>query len=219
MVEIFYTHFPQPLPDRLWQQYLEMLPLKLRERTMRYRRWQDQHAHVLGKLLLQKGLVQKGYDSTMLSEIQYTAENRPYLNNNIDFNISHTGNYVVCALSNDTTLGIDIEEVKTIDFNDFKNTMNPDQWQEINTAQDPIRKFFEYWTIKESLIKADGRGLSIPLTELIWQDGTIICDNKRWYYQSIHIAENIPCYIATSKPVMGLKVQKTDFSDFDSLDS
>lgn len=213
MIKVLYAHFPKRLPDTLQKQYLNCLPQRFRESTARYRRWEDQHAHMLGKLLLRLGLERHGYGQDVLSELHYTFENRPYLPDNTDFNISHTDNYVVCAIAKDMILGIDIERIKPIDFSDFDITMNEIQWKEIKEATDPTRQFFEYWTLKESLIKADGRGLSIPLTELVWKDSQLQHDGRKWHFQSVYIADEIPCHVASNKPEESVTLEKIDFTD------
>ena len=43
----------------------------------------------------------------------------PNLSNNLDFNISHSGQFVVCAISNSIPVGIDIEKIKEIEIESF----------------------------------------------------------------------------------------------------
>lgn len=80
------------------------------------------------------------------------------------FNISHSGDWVVCCTCN-FPIGVDVEQIKPIDFtiakrffstNEYKNLMN-------KNVQQRLPYFFELWTLKESYIKAIGKGLSIPL--------------------------------------------------------
>ena len=79
----------------------------------KYRRWQDAHAYLYGKLLLKEAISQLGFDHS-LEFMQKTKYGKPYFkNNDFGFNISHSGEYIVCVISTDEkqNLGIDIEEI------------------------------------------------------------------------------------------------------------
>lgn len=84
--------------------------------------------------------------------------------NNIHFNISHSGNWVVCAIS-DFPVGIDVEVIKPIDLDIAKRFFSEDEYSALlnQTEEDKPKYFFKLWTLKESYIKAVGKGLSIPL--------------------------------------------------------
>src|ERR1044072_4992363 len=139
------------------------MPEPLQEKNLKYLRWQDRHAHLFGKMLLGEALQKFGLDSTCLHTLQYNEYDRPYIPGDIDFNISHAGEYVLCAIGRNVRLGIDIEKIHAVDFSDFENVMTDEQWKIIKNNDNPLKTFFSYWAIKESVIKADSRGLSIPL--------------------------------------------------------
>ena len=102
------------------------------------------------------------------SEISYFKNlyGKPYINvyPRIYFNISHSGNYVCCAMS-DSEIGIDVEEIqKSMEFTTFKNLFTEDEWEQIlNEENDSHETFFSLWTLKESYIKKIGKGLSKDL--------------------------------------------------------
>lgn len=53
-----------------------------------------------------------GYDKDYDYDIKLTANNKPeYADKNIHFNLSHTGDYVVCAIS-ENAVGVDIEHTR-----------------------------------------------------------------------------------------------------------
>ena len=70
------------------------------------------------------------------------------------FNISHSHGYI--ALVIDTVpVGIDIEKIRPVD-NDLKDYISsPEEKEYIHDDQ----SFFEIWTSKESLVKANGKGI------------------------------------------------------------
>jgi len=212
LIHLLYTSFRVPLTEKVYLSYLNALPERLKEKNTGYIRWEDKHAHLFGKLLLLKGLQMLNYDSGVLEQIVYKKYDRPFLNSHIDFNISHSGQYVVCALATDMHLGIDIEEIKEINFDDFKEVMTDKQWKDITNAEDSSKEFFKYWTIKESVIKADSRGMSIPLTEIHVNASMAYCESKLWNIQEIKLDRNYCCYLASDKKNMKINIRQIDFA-------
>jgi 4'-phosphopantetheinyl transferase len=80
------------------------------------------------------------------------------------FNISHSGDWVVCAVDN-LPVGIDVEKIHDVDLNLSARFFSEEEHKYLLSLEISKRRnsFFELWTLKESYIKADGRGLSIPL--------------------------------------------------------
>lgn len=92
---------------------------------------------------------------------------KPYIKEyaQFNFNISHSGNFVVCAIDNNP-IGIDIEEVKYIEYEDIaKNFFAMSEFDYIikNDSYSSLSRFYEIWTLKESFIKCCGQGLAMPL--------------------------------------------------------
>lgn len=85
----------------------------------------------------------------------------------IEFNLSHAKDLIACAVTKNTPLGIDVEYTKRKSdtyklapryFSDYEvNNLEALPYEEQRVA------FYNYWTLKESYIKACGDGLSIPL--------------------------------------------------------
>ena len=85
------------------------------------------------------------------------------------FNLSHTKGMIVCGVTLQADLGVDVEyihrrsatsKVAEVKFSE-QEVAELEQWPQ---AQQKAR-FFDYWTLKESYIKAVGGGLSIPLEQ------------------------------------------------------
>jgi 4'-phosphopantetheinyl transferase len=212
-IEIQYTLFKKPLPDKVYSHYLNHMPALLQEKNLQFLKWQDRHLNLFGKLLLCKGLKAYGYDKDVLENLKYNKYGRPFLNKNIDFNISHSGEYVVCIIGKNLKLGIDIEEIKEIEFKDYKMVMTDQQWEDIYQSSNPTKSFFNFWTMKESMIKADRRGLSIPLLDIHIKNNIIQYSNRTWYLKEFVIDENYCSYIATNKQDLEVKLNKIDFEN------
>lgn len=193
---------------------LDLVPVSNRERAARFYRWQDAQAHVLGRLLLRTGLQRLGYPVSWLDKIAEDAYGRPHFAHDaLDFNISHSGDWVLCALSPADPLGVDIEAIREIDLNDFKRTMTPLQWEEIYQAPSPRDQFFSFWVLKESVIKADGRGLSIPLTELEIIDHKVPVAGKDWFPRTFELSDGYKCCLASLAPDTPFKLISLSLRD------
>lgn len=130
------------------EKILSGLPEDLRKKALRYRKEDDQLRSIGSSFLLLKA--SKGY------EVHYSKEGKPFVDGELYFNISHSGDYVVLAEA-DSPVGVDVERVADIGINDgLKNialTEREKLW-----VKDSLLRFYVVWTRKESLIKCEGGG-------------------------------------------------------------
>lgn len=102
------------------------------------------------------------------ASIAFNSYGKPYLaeEENYKFNISHSGDWVICGWSS-KEIGVDIEQVKKIDINIAQHLFSEYEYTYLNEKNKDKQEeaFFELWTLKESYIKYKGKGLSIPLNE------------------------------------------------------
>lgn len=97
---------------------------------------------------------------------------RPYISNasiegRLYFNLSHTRGLIAIAVSRRESIGVDVEwvlrEGKNVEIADsFFSPEEAESLRRLPTGKQQER-FFVLWTLKESYIKACGKGLSIPL--------------------------------------------------------
>ena len=108
----------------------------------------------------------------------YINENKKPLSNDIYFNISHSHDYVILAISNKYNIGIDIELKNDKREDRLKNFIcNKEELDFIKENDD----FYKIWTSKESLLKCVGTGLvndlkkvnSLPIDGMKEYDGKI----------------------------------------------
>lgn len=190
-----YSNDCNPDPDIL-QYYLEFLPQKFKLEVLKYRRLDDRYNCLFGKLLVYIGSSILGYNSFEFDKIIKDNYGKPFmLDSNFNFNISHSGNTVVCVFSKQE-IGIDIEEINDIDYSLFENVFSSHEFAEIN--REGLNKFYEFWTKKESVIKAIGKGMSLPLTEIQVDKGHTTYNDNIWYTKSFKI-DNKYCSITTKR--------------------
>jgi 4'-phosphopantetheinyl transferase len=211
MIEIFYTHFRSRLPDERWKGYICIMPGFIRERINRYKRWQDRQRGLLGKLLLLEGLKGYGYRPDCLSHLLPDENGKPFLDDRINFNISHSDEYIVCTLSDEGKVGIDIERIKEIDLSDFRNHLTYKEREVIAQSQDPYGDFYRIWTIKESVLKAAGRGLSASLLDVDIEGTRAVLDGRIWFLNEIRINPGYTCHVASEFPSARVFLRNVNF--------
>lgn len=211
MIYLFYTKFYKPVSTDNWSNFLEHLSPELRKKSNSFRKWEDQHAFVFGRLLLMECLNKIGISKNAVLDIKYNEFGKPFLNDDIDFNISHSGNYVVCAIGKKVKLGIDLETVTGIDFKDYEHIMTEKEWYKINLSEFPLKSFFRFWTMKESVIKAEEKGLSLPVLDINIIDNKATHDNNLWNLTELALNDNICTCIATNIKKPNLLFFEVDF--------
>ncbi|WP_293896510.1 4'-phosphopantetheinyl transferase superfamily protein [Sporocytophaga sp.] len=160
----------------------------------------DIQGHLFGKILLKKIFENYYNTENILNQLEYNKYGRPYISNStINFSISHSEQFSAVAVSNGFPIGIDIEKMKEISFCDFKTLFTESEWNVILTSANPLKTFYVYWTKKESTAKADGRGLSIPLNEILIEDAISILNKKRWHLFEINLEPDYMIHIASEQ--------------------
>lgn len=211
MILVLYTSFSRQFSEAMWADYVSRAPEKTQKKVSRFFRWQDRQSSLLGRLLLQEGLQRLGYRGGVLEQIQENPYGRPYIEENLDFNISHSGQFVVCSLIEGGRTGIDVEAIRDIDFTSLGKYMTSEEWRMINRSQNRLREFFRIWTRKESLIKADGRGLSIPLDEVSACSNSVEYAGVQWHLTDLPIDENHPCCLALNREGDEFEMVRIDY--------
>ena len=97
------------------------------------------------------------YLKNLLSEEELlkNENGKPYFANGPYFNISHSGKYVLMAVST-SEVGVDIEEIKNRDMSSLVRIFNEAEAKMIKEHSD----FYYLWCAKESLIKCMGLSVS-----------------------------------------------------------
>ena len=111
------------------------------------------------------------------SDIQFshTPQGKPYVNvdsesTGIQFNLSHSKDLTLIAVTNTRHVGIDVEYIRPISemgqLVERFFSFDEKQIYTSNILEDNIKVFYKLWTRKEALSKALGYGLTIPLDKL-----------------------------------------------------
>ncbi len=198
---ILFARFDKEFDRDKWQNHISLLPDEERKRIDRHTRWEGRMARLIGRLLLLDGLkILLGDENPSLSII-YKERGKPFLAGGIDFNISHSGGYVICALSQEGKVGIDIEKIRDIEWEKFSRWIPQTQWVELHKSSNPQNDFFSFWSINEATLKGNGQGLT-ALSDLH------IGENKKsatfrgeeWFIEEIPLDEGYRCHLACNRP-------------------
>lgn len=178
-----------PFAPPYWEHLLARLPESLRSPILSFHRWQDRQASLLARLMLAR---QFGTASLLL--IQKDEFGRPGLPG-VEFNISHSHEVVLLAVA-DERVGVDVEKIRPIDPGDYQMALNPRERQHLERCTAPAAAFFAIWTAKEAAMKADGRGMSIPLENVVLQPGVASIEGTEWRLTAVPLGEAYACHVA-----------------------
>lgn len=165
-LEIIAIHNDKELDPDVKQRLLCILTPRERQKNERFLRWQDAQSNLLGRIAIRSMILERfGIEP---EDISFATNDygKPYVEGIKDFhfNISHSNEWVV-IVGNNSQVGIDIEKICTVDLEIAEQFFSMKEYEMLAKKSLDLRKIFFYdlWTLKESYIKADGRGLYIPL--------------------------------------------------------
>lgn len=187
------------------------LPDILAKKINRYRKWEDRQSVLFGKLLLLKGLQEYGFPTNCLKQLEYNKMGKPYLTSAPSFNISHADNYVVCAFNPKGRIGVDIEKIKSVELNDYQFLFDKESFRAIRQAADPEGAFFENWTIREAILKADGHGLTEDVKNIILSDQIAEYKETQWYIKPLLLQVGYLTHLAIEHQEEAIEVKKIVF--------
>jgi 4'-phosphopantetheinyl transferase len=176
-------------------QYHSLLnPLEI-ERSQRYRHIPDTNRFIVSRAVTR--ILPGKYLHTNPSEIVFRqgVNKKPFVENSgLFYNISHSGDLVLLAVS-DASIGIDVERIDPgFDFNDILTDYFSASEQKLIITSSQADSFYRLWTRKEALTKATGKGLDDDLKLIPAPDGEhplsgpIIGSNENWAVTSFQAA-------------------------------
>ena len=207
IVHIFYVKQNGILTDDVFRQFFLQLPQFLQQEIAEYKHKQTAQSSLLGKIILRAAFHKLGFLHT-LNEIKTTTKGRPFINDTVDFNISHSGDYVVCAISTIRKVGIDIEKHRVLTLNIAERYFTNEECNFIEASIHPHISFFDFWAIKESAIKCDGRGVEVlqkTYIENVKQINTqstnsIICTGNKYFFHPFFLDEGYSSAVCATAP-------------------
>lgn len=153
------------IDDNLYKYLLNLVSFEKQEKIKKYRFKEDKLRTLCGDVLLRYILI-NFYDIKNEQIAFYKNDyGKPFLKDlPFFFNISHSGEWVICAVSNEN-IGADIEIIKHTNLSIGERFFSKEENEYLNNTskEEKEKAFFNIWTLKESYVKYIGQGLSMPL--------------------------------------------------------
>ena len=159
--------------EALLREYRSLLSDSERQQELRFHFARDRRRYLVTRALVRTVLSR--YAAVAPAEWTFAVNDygRPLIANaaatarQISFNVSHTDSLIILAVAQGHEVGVDVENTRVraacIEIADrFFAPAEVSALHALPGARQQNR-FFEYWTLKESYIKARSMGLSIPL--------------------------------------------------------
>lgn len=114
------------------------------------------------------------------------------------YNLSHSGDYVLCAVDMDgkenMQIGCDIEQIRGEHMDLAKHFFCRSEYEELaecRTKQERMEKFYRYWVLKESFMKATRQGMRLPLSsfEIQLSDPPLLKQRPEQFSDSYYFCE------------------------------
>lgn len=188
MFDIYGVKIDEYIDKYIFDKLVLMLSKQKQNRIRKFIQYEDALRALVSDLLIRSIIIEKLNIKNNDIIFQFNKYGKPFLKNYdfFKFNISHSGKWVTCAISQ-SSIGIDIEQIKPIDFEIAKKFFSHTEYIDISekTEQEKSNYFYALWTLKESYVKAVGKGLAIPLNSFTIKIGNKITiqsrDNTRKY--------------------------------------
>lgn len=192
----------------LIQSYLQLMNQEEKKKGEKFVFPRDKLQHIVTRALVRTALSHYAEIRPEDWEFSFNSFGRPEVVNinlpcQLSFNLSHCKGLILCAISQNNKIGIDVEKMNPHQsiLDVAKGSFSEREVSEMNNLAPEFRtrRFYEIWTLKEAYIKARGMGLSLPL-ELF----------------SFHLAENQPIR-TTFDPLMEENDERWQFRLFSLL--
>ena len=138
-------------------------------------------AHALKRLVLARAFPDR---SAMALRFIADTFGKPFLAEGtaLQFNLSHTIGLVALAVSFHASVGIDVETLGSAPVcrDAMRSVLNFAESAALECAVDWELAFLALWTAKEAVIKAEGKGLSLPLSEIEIHQDRALGPSRYW---------------------------------------
>jgi 4'-phosphopantetheinyl transferase len=177
MLQIFAVPMKERMGKAAFNRLLNESSLERQAKVRRFVKCEDAARSLIGERLARVAIAKHTGMSVFDIRFEDNKYGKPHVRDmreEIYFNVSHSEEWIVCAIDG-WPVGIDVEQIKPIDLHIAHQFFSEQECVQLMSlpSEERLSYFFELWTMKESYIKADGRGLSIPLNSFtIQKNGT-----------------------------------------------
>ncbi|MGN0808115.1 MAG: 4'-phosphopantetheinyl transferase family protein [Candidatus Coproplasma sp.] len=147
------------LSEDEFEEICKSLPEERLQKVRAQKNVKDRYLSAAAGCLLHTGLSDCGL---ITPRIYRNEHGKPYLKDGqIYFNLSHSGDIAVCALSSQE-VGVDVQQVKPVSAGVIERVCTKEEYAFVTqNPQEIDQRFCRLWAVKESVIKCLGKGLSL----------------------------------------------------------
>ncbi|HKK06318.1 MAG TPA: 4'-phosphopantetheinyl transferase superfamily protein [Gammaproteobacteria bacterium] len=187
-----------PRIDQALPGWLAAWPASVVERVERRRVLDDRRRAALGWRLLELHLQAGGGRGLASAGVDYPASGKPRCDAGLDFNISHSGSLVGCAVSDEGRIGLDVERVRAVSKVSWRRYLT--EIERARVASDPAA-LFDLWTRKEAVVKARGQAGIADVPKVVLQGQQARLHGERWYLLPVELrTDYAACLAAETQP-------------------
>lgn len=215
MIDIYAVRINR-LELEMFEKLLAFVPEERRTAINKFLKYEDALRALMSSLLVKNVISSRLKIKTGDISLGRNEFGKPHLlgRDGLFFNVSHSGAWVICAAGS-SPVGADIEFTAPIDPLFVEHFFSQEEFEAI-VKQDPKKRtgyFYDLWTLKESYIKAVGRGLFIPLdsfTVEIGDSGRIrfssLVDSSKYYFSRYDFDSNYKIALCSTDPAHNEKI-------------
>lgn len=172
MVDLWVAPMQQLCEVELARQFDTVLSEEERRRHAKFIFEKDRRRYLFTRAMLRNVLSRYRHVHPADWQFAVTAFGRPFITNersdvrSLNFNLSHSDQTVVIGVSYDRQLGVDVEDLRpSVPIAIADHFFAANEVRQLHGLPFEARpqRFLEFWTLKESYIKARGQGLALPL--------------------------------------------------------
>lgn len=177
MLKLYYANTDLVANEDVFHNLLNKMNEQRSRKVLRCKKEEDRRCSLLAGVLLRHALEEQGLVYEEL-EFSVTEQGKPLLASHPElfFSLSHSGNRAVCLLS-DKPIGVDIENKNRSLLEKGREerlmrvvgrSFNVQEYIEYMSASEEKRRelFLKYWTRKEAVSKAEGKGLALDFSKI-----------------------------------------------------
>ena len=170
----------------MFSRALALVSAERREKALGLARRSDAALSVGAALLLRYALL-RDFGIKEIPAIITTTRGKPYFESpqGLYFNLSHSGEYAVCIVSDEAEVGLDIQRVQSARMQVAKRTLSEKAYAKLEAASENVRDelFCELWVLHESAVKLIGRSVF----DAVNCDGSRLIDSPEGYKIAVAI--------------------------------
>lgn len=215
-VTIYKASVKDKWDESVYLRALHSLPESMQQRITAYQDRLDRQSRIMSKLMLRHWMAEAKLPYG-LSEVKYSAEARPFVSADLDFNVAHADGIVMLAAAVGARVGVDIEAIKPVHISDYQEQLTEAELVHIRLSDDDYRTFYRIWTRKEAVVKAIGLGVHTDWQQIDVLNDVVKHGDQTYYVQEIPVGEGHIAHLAINTPHIKAELREMSIFDFNGI--